>query len=88
MKPRHAAALALIGWYLMLPPVDRNNRVLDNLPIGKWDAVDSYDVASDCRDANLDFFRRVKDLPYTNWQRARVLSMQCIATDDPRLKEK
>jgi hypothetical protein len=22
MKPRHAAALALVGWYLMMPPVD------------------------------------------------------------------
>ena len=21
MKPRHAAALALVGWYLMLPPL-------------------------------------------------------------------
>ncbi len=21
MKPRHAAALALVGWYLMLPPI-------------------------------------------------------------------
>jgi hypothetical protein len=21
MKPRHAAALALVGWYLLLPPI-------------------------------------------------------------------
>jgi hypothetical protein len=21
MKPRHAAALALVGWYLMVPPI-------------------------------------------------------------------
>jgi hypothetical protein len=24
MKPRHAAALALVGWYLMLPPTSRD----------------------------------------------------------------
>jgi len=33
MKPRHAAALALVGWHLMAPPVmaarvaDRNGRL-------------------------------------------------------------
>jgi hypothetical protein len=25
MKPRHAAALALVGWYLMAPPLDGPN---------------------------------------------------------------
>jgi hypothetical protein len=41
MKPRHAAALALVGWYWMVPPtyiypihgnvLDPNNRVVVNL---------------------------------------------------------
>src|SRR6185312_12144148 len=34
MKPRHAAALALVGWYLMMPPW---NPALDaNAPLSKW----------------------------------------------------
>jgi hypothetical protein len=26
MKPRHAAALALVGWYLLVPPADATDR--------------------------------------------------------------
>jgi len=28
MNLRHAAALALAGWYLMVPPVDEESRLL------------------------------------------------------------
>jgi hypothetical protein len=28
MKPGHAAALALVGWYLMVPPLDRQRRIV------------------------------------------------------------
>jgi hypothetical protein len=38
MKPRHAAALALVGWYLMVPPpMDGNPQTPDlSAPLSKW----------------------------------------------------
>ena len=69
MKPRHAAALAFVGWYLMLPP-PRFDATPQNLPIpGEantdapfkfWDAEGSFDSASDCEAAKqkgIDFHR-------------------------------
>jgi len=61
MKPRHAAALALVGWYLMLP-LRKGTAILDDAPIASWKRVDSFDSASECRDATLDFGRRAKIL--------------------------
>jgi hypothetical protein len=34
MKPRHAAAPALVGWYLMTPPLD-SGQVLSDAPISQ-----------------------------------------------------
>ena len=56
MKPRHAAALALVGWYLMLPPPALNHlgdqRFLPDAeagaPLWRWTIVGSYDTAAAC----------------------------------------
>jgi len=51
MKPREAAALALLGWYLMFPPPAMNtkNSVVDvDAPIGKCTIWASYDAVKDC----------------------------------------
>lgn len=38
MKLRHAAALALMGWYLMVPPFSRvTHRILTSAPVSKWE---------------------------------------------------
>ena len=38
MKPRHAAALTLVGWMLVLPPVrERGGRDV-RAPLSQWDA--------------------------------------------------
>jgi hypothetical protein len=36
MKSRHAVALAIIGWYLMVPPVASTGRVDASEPLWKW----------------------------------------------------
>jgi hypothetical protein len=46
MKPRHAVALALVGWYLMVPP-NKN----EDTPISDWIVGHSYDSARACQDA-------------------------------------
>ena len=43
MKPRHAAALALVGWYLMMPLKDH-----PEAPIKYWSQIGSYDSAKEC----------------------------------------
>ncbi len=43
MKLPHAAALALVGWYLMLPPKQDIQA-----PIAKWRIVGNYDSADQC----------------------------------------
>jgi hypothetical protein len=37
MKLHHAAALALMGWYLMMPPFNQTTqRIVTDAPISKW----------------------------------------------------
>jgi hypothetical protein len=55
MKPRHAAALVLVGWYLMFPPPDfdhathlaNGNPNLD-APFSDWRNEASFDSAKEC----------------------------------------
>jgi hypothetical protein len=87
MNLRHAAAFAFVGWYLMVSPLYEGHRLDDGAPLSKWTALNSYDAASECRDAltNLKPDNEHKnDAVLVH----RALTAQCIATDDPRLKEK
>jgi hypothetical protein len=63
MNTRHAAALALVGWYLIAPPPARprpsSNSAPPNesAPLNKWTIWSSYDSAKVCESArkkNLD----------------------------------
>jgi hypothetical protein len=60
MKLRHAAALALVGWYLMLPPISRDGVVHAEARLTNWLNIGAYDSANDCEAARL----RVLDDPY------------------------
>ena len=46
-KRRHAAALALVGWYLMIPPIHGGD-FNENAPISRWKVAGSYDIAAEC----------------------------------------
>ena len=95
MKLCHAAALALVGWYLMLPPrlVDR---FYSDAPLSQWKRFGSneYPTKAKC-EADREKYKSLfnfdpEKLPpekYTARTLARgVQAMQCIAADDPRLK--
>ncbi len=128
MNPRHAAALALVGWYLMMPPpqfdpathLPNGGPNLD-APLSDWRNEGSFDSAKECqaglkdniafalqiqakirkehrseqqetaeeekmdRQANVPkgFNRGLRGYGLTG-----AVNAQCIATDDPRLKEK
>jgi hypothetical protein len=107
MNLRHAAALALVGWYLMLPPFirvgpdprepGRDIVAPDSAaPLSKWFWSGSFDSVEACE--------RSQEKEITETQRRNSLKTsfharidrdemafreaRCIATDDPRLKEK
>jgi hypothetical protein len=48
MKLGHAAAFALVGWYLMVPPVASNGRVDASAPLWKWWKFQIDDSAQEC----------------------------------------
>ena len=105
MKPRHAAALALVGWYLMMPPFTERHEINTDAPLTKWERLDSYSSAGDCAADRSILLRdsqnksKAADLAESTalrqgkvWDRtlaiARLEASRCIASDDPRLKEK
>ncbi len=97
MKPCHAAALALVGWYLMVPPLVGDPFHIDHAaPLSEWKIKSSYDTAEQCEATRI---RKSNELGAKLNGRTiesgsgAMMDMplgyaQCIATDDPRLKEK
>lgn len=83
----HAAAFVLVGWYLMVPPAsypkDGSFFIRADLPIRHWAQLDSFDTADKCEAALKQLSR--DDVPI---MAAKARSGRCIASDDPRLKEK
>lgn len=70
MKPRHAAALALVGWYLMMPPVTSDGRIQKDAPLSRWYIFSNFETKEECEKAR---------------QVSSGLTI-CVASDDPRLK--
>jgi hypothetical protein len=102
MNLRHAAALALVGWYLLMPPVvDEGDtaKVDHSVPLSQWYRGDRvYETQSACEETNARF--RAIGESHKNWigpsgsvaaanhRYVLMTNQRCIATDDPRLKEK
>ncbi len=93
MNPRHAVGLALVGWYLMTPPIQGGD-FNENAPISRWKIAGSYDTAAKCHDFLLKVWEKTKKNipssgPPTNSTERFAVGVElaaCIATDDPRLK--
>jgi hypothetical protein len=49
MTFRHAAALALVGWYLIEPIPDRDGKLLYEAPLTYWEQEGSFDTAAECQ---------------------------------------
>jgi hypothetical protein len=86
-----SSALALLGWYLMIPPLQSANRDDPSgprdlhAPISQWDQVSAYDSAAKCqRDIGKYFFFPKPD-GTTKQANALKIGGRCISTDDPRL---
>ena len=95
VKTCHAAALALVGWYLMVPPPVPHSSVPVDLdaPLSKWRFFSSHDSAAQCEQGLVAFYKLAKTELAANPadERDRIQfyqleNSQCIASDDPRLK--
>jgi hypothetical protein len=98
MTLRHAAALTLMGWYLMVTPAPGTKPVP---PLYKWVRLYKFDSASQCEQGVEEYEHPLKAGPYLGCLTANGAACppsatqpeepppaKCIATDDPRLKEK
>jgi hypothetical protein len=83
MYSRHAAALALVGWYLMLLP--KNDPTVGVFSVS-WSATQgSFDAAKDCEAARAKAVVPPSS-PAAPSAKPDQRAYFCIATDDPRLK--
>jgi hypothetical protein len=110
MCPRHAAALALVAWYLMVPPsmsemdwtcgaslsAQAYHKLFGtgdekecakfkeieapNAPISRWHEMSPFETLLDCEKAQHELLTRSR-------AGSPQAGAQCVATDDPRLKE-
>jgi hypothetical protein len=98
MKIPLAAAFALAGWYLIVPArLSEWPSTYDlNAPLNQWKQVDSYDSAAECSEGKKKLSQTmvwtVQQMNGAEKQKAlettfaAIAALQCIATDDPRLK--
>jgi hypothetical protein len=91
MMYRRAAALALASWYLMTPSSIFPPSVAYNKPLRKWQIVRGFDTADACEDFLNTFFEESQVKRALNMLEPAYrdyMFAECVASDDPRLKEK
>jgi hypothetical protein len=92
VKGHHAAALALVGWYLMVPPNSSIYTLDVKAPISKWKDFKVFDSARQCESALAEYrakFDRDEGdaLPAVRAEGIEEFRVaQCVSTEDPRLK--
>src|SRR5580700_2388263 len=96
MKPRHAVALALVGWYLLTPPIviEGDKAKIDgSVPLSRWDRGDRvYETESACEETNARL-RAIAE-SHKNWigpsgsvaaasdRYVLLTNQRCVASDD------
>ena len=68
MKPRHAIALALVGWYLVTPPVGPDGKPDPSARLSDWRVASWAErrTQKDCQDS-LDYSRKHLDPTGALW---------------------
>jgi hypothetical protein len=77
MKRSHATMIALMAWYLMLPPPGGADRRLIYAPLFQWKTIDRFDSKTRCEDIRRQLIAR---MPGT-----AIDTSRCIPSDDPDL---
>ena len=88
MKPRHAAALALVSWYLMVPPQVYTEPISLRVsipPFGReWRVLSQTDNADDCAYL-LAFGLTHEKFTMVEVREAFRYGGICVRDDDPRI---
>lgn len=94
MTTRHAAAFALVGWYLMIPPQIPNSTLVNNdVPLAQWKKVRTFPHSEGCeaaksraREQALAHLAQIQHGRAGDPQRhcPRCFA-ECVKDDDPRL---
>ncbi len=82
-----AAAIALLGWYLLLPPASKDFPMGDvDAPLSQWVRRPTiYRNEQECEHV-LDRQVRLKNAKNRQTQVKYYKQAKCVSTDDPRLK--
>jgi hypothetical protein len=93
MNPRHTAALALVGWYLMVPPTRGHPaEILFHSPLSKWEVGEDDDSNVECKNSikesikDMQHITDVCEVGSCDVMVVRYAHGRCMASDDPRLK--
>jgi hypothetical protein len=98
MNIRHAAALALVGWYLMVPPrIPGTGEVNQGVPLSQWTKRRLFPHNEGCEAAKArlrqDALAAQTQNDAADPRRGRnpelhcvLCKAECVADDDPRLK--
>jgi hypothetical protein len=95
MIPRHAAALPLVVWYLMVPPLTPGggpHDILLHAPLSKWEVGEEHDTKAECKDSlresikNMDRDANACEIGSCSVMVVEYAHGHCMASDDPRLK--
>ncbi|HXW83487.1 MAG TPA: hypothetical protein VEJ86_03720 [Candidatus Binataceae bacterium] len=91
MSVRHRIGiLALLSWYLMVPPSIGSDQIDVNAPLSHWKIQATFDTVARCKDQiqqQLDSLND-KSRAASQLDRSRYLNAHCVADDDLRLKAK
>jgi hypothetical protein len=88
MNPSHAAALALVGWYLIAaPPQSFKDNKYYEAPLGEWTHKATFDSEFECKQKLSEGCHEVGGKGRIGFE-GPLCYARCIATDDPRLKGK
>ena len=88
MKFRHAAALALVGWYLIVaPPQSFKDGKYHEAPLGKWTYKANFDSEFECKQEISKGCHHVESGEVVGLEGPLCWAL-CVSSDDPRLKEK
>ena len=95
-KAQHILALALVGWYLMIPPpkqIGSSFQTNFKAPIEKWAQIRRFKQKSECEATRAAYAKNppggVTDM-LSSKQEERALwnAAQCVSTNDPRIVDR
>jgi hypothetical protein len=88
MNARHAASLALVGWYLMAaPPQSFRDNQYHEAPLGEWIHKGTFHSEFECKQKLSNGCHEVGGKGMLGFE-GPLCWARCVASDDPRLKEK